>query len=105
MVMRMRMMVIMLVASSPSTPAAAPATEPEPAAAAVVIITVVVIIIKASPTAGLLQVMQLAAQRHRRGVEVAVVIVVQGEELRADGSQVRGVQVGSRGDGVDRGER
>lgn len=104
MVMRMRMMVIMLVASSPSTPAAAPATEPEPAAAAVVIITVV-IIIKASPTAGLLQVMQLAAQRHRRGVEVAVVIVVQGEELRADGSQVRGVQVGSRGDGVDRGER
>lgn len=97
-------MVIMLVASSPSTPAAAPATEPEPAAAAVVIITVV-IIIKASPTAGLLQVMQLAAQRHRRGVEVAVVIVVQGEELRADGSQVRGVQVGSRGDGVDRGER
>lgn len=104
--MRMRMMVIMLVASSPSTPAAAPATEPEPAAAAVVIITVVVIIIiKASPTAGLLQVMQLAAQRHRRGVEVAVVIVVQGEELRADGSQVRGVQVGSRGDGVDRGER
>lgn len=65
---------------TPTAPA--PATEPAAAAATIV---------KAGPTAGLLQILELVAQGHGRGVEVAVVVVVQGQELCADGGQVRSV--------------